>query len=148
MADPTDLANVQDVELAWRSLTPTERSRAEYWIGAASRRIRRRWPDVDARITNGTLDAKDVSDVVVNMVITLLPTLENAGQKSWSIQAGAEAKSVTLETGRLEDRLKFENWMIEIFEGAASRMALPKIAAPRPYGLNTIFPDWKEVYDE
>lgn len=148
MADPADLAQVQDVELAWRTLNTTERSRAEYWIGAASRRIRRRWPNVDDRIANDTLDAKDVSDVVVAMVITVLPTLENAGQKSWSVQAGAEAKSVTLESGRLEDRLPIEDWMIEIFEGAISQMALPKIAAPRPYGMNRIFPDWKEVYDE
>lgn len=143
-----DLATVEQLELAWRTLTPTEKSRAEWWIGAASRRIRRRWKDVDERIAAGTLNAEDVSDVVVDLVITVLPTLENAGQKSWSVQAGAEAKSVTLESGRLEDRLEFKDWMIDIFDGGTSQMALPKIAAPRPYGLNTIFPSWKEVYDE
>lgn len=143
-----DLATVEQLELAWRTLTPTEKSRAEWWIGAASRRIRRKWKDVDERIAAGTLNAEDVSDVVVDLVITVLPTLENAGQKSWSVQAGAEAKSVTLESGRLEDRLEFKDWMIDIFDGGASQMALPKIAAPRPFGLNTIFPSWKEVYDE
>lgn len=142
-----ELASVEDIVSAWRPLTPVETTRAEYWIAAASRRLRRRWKTLDAQIESGQLDREDVVDVVVQLVIGVLPTLDNAGMKSLSVQAGSMAKSYTLEERGNQDRLHLEDWMIEIFEGAGPLTATPKIASPRPYNLNRVFTDWQETYD-
>lgn len=144
----SNLAEVKDIEAAWRPLNDTERSRAEYWISSATRRIRRNWPNVDARIQSGEIDRDDVSDVIISLVIDILPGLEHVGAKSWSVQAGSESKAVTLEQRRNEDRLHFEDWMVAIFEKKKTTTAQPRIAAPRPYDLNRVFPTWMEVYDE
>ena len=142
-----DLAQVTDIVNAWRPLNPVETTRAEYWIGAVSRKIRRRWKDVDQRLTDGSLQADDVTDVVVSMVLSLLPKLESNGMRSVSVAAGAESRAITLDSSGGDERLSFEDWMVEIFEGTAAQTALPKLKAPKPYGLNRIFPDWKEVYE-
>ncbi|RKS16744.1 Gp19/Gp15/Gp42-like protein [Arthrobacter sp. AG1021] len=142
-----DLAQVKDIVDAWRPLKPVESTRVEYWIGAASRKIRRRWKDVDQRIAAGTLQLEDVTDVVVSMVLSVLPKIENNGVKSVAVAAGAESRAITLDSSGGDERLSFEEWMVEIFEGVAASTPLPQIKAPMAYGLNRIFPDWKEVYE-
>jgi Phage protein Gp19/Gp15/Gp42 len=114
-----DLAVIGSIENAWRPLSTAERPRAEYYLGAASRRIRRRWPDVDARLAAGNLNADDVSDVVVQMVVGALdvPLVRNA--KSWSETAGQMSRSVTLQSGK-SDLLAIEDWMIAVFEGEST----------------------------
>lgn len=141
-----DFAEPKDIEEAWRPLNPVETSRASYWIGAASRKIRRQWKDIDARISADDPTADDVKDIVIALVIGILPGLENEGKKSLSVQAGNMTRSFTVEERRNEDRLHFEKWMIEIIEGSAEKAALPKIESPEPYGLNRIFPQWKDTY--
>ena len=148
MADPLQLATVENVVSAWKPLNDVERERAEYWISAASRALRRRWKDIDARINAGTLAKDDVTDVIVGLVIDILPGLANNGMKSGSVQAGAEARSFTMEDRKNgAGRIVFQDWMVEIFEGPVGETPRPKISTPRPYGLNRIFPEWKEVYD-
>jgi hypothetical protein len=66
MADP--FATPEDVAARWRELTGPEEARAEVLLGDASRIVRRRWPDIDARITAGTVDADDVRMIVAGMV--------------------------------------------------------------------------------
>jgi hypothetical protein len=66
-------ATPSDVSDRWRPLTDAETTRATVLIADASRMIRRRWPDVDARIaspvgTPGHLDADDLTMIVANMV--------------------------------------------------------------------------------
>jgi hypothetical protein len=61
-------ATPSDVEDRWRDLTDAEEARAEVLLGDASRIVRRRWPDIDARIAAGDLDADDVLMVVAGMV--------------------------------------------------------------------------------
>lgn len=140
-------AAVEDIEAAWKPLSAAERSRAEYWLNAASRKIRRRWKNIDGRITEGLLDKGDVSDVVVALVIDVLPSLENAGLRSMSVQAGSMGRSFTLEDRGNQDRLHLEDWMVEILNGTVVSGATPQIAAPRPYDFNRVFPDMREVYD-
>lgn len=115
-----DLATVTDLENAWRSLTSTEKKRAEYYLGAASRGIRRRWKDVDQRITDGSLGADDVKDVVVQLV---LPKVENAAPvqnaKSWTQVAGPFNQQVTLKSGTRE-LFEFEDWMVDVFESSGA----------------------------
>lgn len=139
-------ANAEDIVNAWRPLSQLETTRAEYWTGAASRNIRRKWKDIDTRIAAGDLTADDVKDIVVAQVINLLPGLENNGKKSISVQAGNMARSYTLQERNDEDRLHFEKWMLEIIEGKETEGALPLISAPDAYDLNKVFPTWQEHY--
>lgn len=119
-----DLAEVEKLQQAWRTLKPVEVPRAQYYIGAASRRIRRRWKDVDARILSGELDAGDVADVVVQMILGILDGAPVHRARSWSETAGPFAKTVTLESGRA-GYLAFEDWMVEIFDGISTASPVP-----------------------
>lgn len=114
-----DLAQLSTVESAWRPLRAVERPRAEYYLAAASRAIRRRWKDVDQRISDGTLAQEDVSDVVVQLVITAVdaPPVRNA--KSFSEGVGPMSRSATL-VGASTDPLAIEDWMVAVFEGSST----------------------------
>lgn len=111
-----DLATVDDVEAAWRSLTDSETTRATYLLGRVSRRIRRRWADVDDRITSGDLAEADVIDVVVDMVIAVMGGPPVRGARSWQVTSGSESRAVTLGSDAV-DAMEFESWMVEVFEG-------------------------------
>ena len=65
-------AVVEDLEGRWRPLTPAERARAGVLLGAASRRVRRQFPETDARVASGDLDPLEVVDVVAGMVKRVL----------------------------------------------------------------------------
>ena len=111
-----DLADLPTVESAWRTLTPVERPRAEYYLGAASRAIRRRWPDVDDRLAAGSLDHHDVADVVVQLVIGAVDAPAVRGARTFSEAVGPMSRSVTLQSGKT-DPLVIEEWMVAVFEG-------------------------------
>lgn len=121
------LAEIKDLEGAWRPLTAAERPRAEYYLGAASRQIRRRWKTVDQRIAAKELGEEDVKDVVIHLVLPKLdaPPVHNA--KSWTKAAGPFQQQVTLQSGKT-DLFEFEDWMLEVFENKTS--ALPMFHAP------------------
>lgn len=135
-----DLATIPTIESAWRPLTAVETTRAEYYLGVASRRIRRRWPDVDTRIASGDLDADAVSDVVVQLVLGTIEAAPVRNAKSWSETAGAVSKSVTLAGGRTE-LLAFEDWMIAVFEGGQSPR--PVFCMPPAGSFEAIWPEEK-----
>lgn len=116
-----DLATVDDVEAAWRSLTDSETTRATYLLGRVSRRIRRRWSDVDDRITSGDLDEDDVADVAVDMVLAAMGGPPVRGARSWQVTAGSESRAVTLGPA-VVDAMEFESWMVEVFEGRTTRV--------------------------
>lgn len=129
----TDLARVEDVEKAWRPLTTAERSRAEYYIGQATRLIRRRWPDVDQRIADPTdkLAADDVSDVVVALVLSVVPSAV-PGARSWSQTTGPFAHSVTLPSTSDARPMALLQWMVEVFETVVSESNRPRFGFPPP----------------
>lgn len=112
----SDLATPEALEKAWRPLTAAERIRAEYYLSKASRRVRRRWPDVDARLAAQTLDNEDVEDVVVQMVLAVLDGPPIRGAKSFSEGVGPMSRSATF-IGGSTDPLVIEEWMVEVFEG-------------------------------
>lgn len=116
-----DLAVIDALELAWRPLKQAERPKADYYLGAASRRIRRRWPDVDNRISNPAdrLTDDDVSDVVIQMVVGALDTPSVRGAKSFSEGVGPMSRSATL-VGASTDPLVIEDWMVAVFEGESA----------------------------
>ena len=129
-----DLAEVSDVVAAWRPLTTDETTRATYLLGRASRKVRRRWPDVDARITSEDLDEADVVDVVVELVLTVLAGPPVPGAKSWSITSGQESRSVTL--AELAQAMTFTPEMVEVFDGA--------LVGVRPLGDFPAAPCWPD----
>ena len=65
----TPLATVAQLEAIYRPLTDTERPVVTALLARASRILRARMPDVDARIAAGTLDAELVADVVSAAVL-------------------------------------------------------------------------------
>ncbi len=136
-----NLAEIGTVEAAWRPLTTQERPRAEYYLGAVSRQIRRRWRDVDQRLESNELDADDVSDVVVQLVIAAVDVpAASRKAKSWSESAGIVSKSVSLAGGK-DELFEFEQWMIDVFEAAST--ALPQYSAPPSGNYEALF-IWRE----
>lgn len=136
MAD--ELADIETIEKAWRPLTAVEKSRAEYYLGMASRKIRRRWKDVDDRILDDGdyLTAEDVADVVVQMVLPTVQVLPVRGARSFSEGVGSMSRSATLERTSA-DPLVIEDWMVEVFE---------KIATALPLGSFPAAPDDTAVF--
>lgn len=134
------LAEIADLETAWRPLRTAEKSRAEYYLGAASRQIRRRWKTVDQRIASGEIGADDVKDVIIQLVLPKLdaPPVHNA--KSWTQASGPFQQQVTLQSGTRE-LFAFEDWMLQIFETKSA--VLPVFHAPPSGRYEGIF-NWPE----
>jgi len=86
MAEP--FATYEDVQARWRTLSSDEETVANTLAADASDMIRTRWPDVDARITSGALDADSVKRVVANMVKRAMIVGDNLGLESRSQTAG------------------------------------------------------------
>ncbi|MFJ4026029.1 Gp19/Gp15/Gp42 family protein [Paenarthrobacter sp. NPDC089989] len=137
-----DLAELSTLEKAWRSLTATERPRAEYYLGMASRAVRRRWPDVDQRIANpdDKLNADDVADIVVQMVLSAVDGPPVRGAKSFSESVGPMSRSATLQAGSTNPA-NIEDWMVEVIEGRST--VLPQFHAPPSGRYENLF-EWPE----
>ncbi|YCK83518.1 Gp19/Gp15/Gp42 family protein [Arthrobacter sp. D3-18] len=125
----TDLATIEAIEQAWRPLTSIEKPRAEYYLRSASRAIRRRWRDVDQRISSESdyLTDDDVADVVVQMVLSAVDRPPVRGAKSFSEGVGPMSRSATLLAGSTNPS-NIEDWMVEVFEGRST--ATPIFHAP------------------
>lgn len=143
---PEDFAKVEDVEKAWRPLSAADKLKVEYWLEVASRRVRRRWPDVDARLAllagdPRHLDAKDVRDVVVPLVVEVVGGPPVPGATSYAVSAGAESRSVTLATAGGFDPNVFAAWMVAVFEGEQAPAGLPRGSFPKPWEP---FVEWRD----
>lgn len=137
-----DLAYADDVAKAWRPLTTVERGRAEYYIGQASRLIRRRWPNVDVRIEDPTdpLTDADASDVVVALVLSVIPSAV-PGARSWSTTTGPFSHSVTLPAAQDARPMALLAWMIDVFEVVVIAPNLPKHSFPAPASESVFGPE-------
>ncbi len=146
MPERPNFALPEDVQKAWRPLRNSEPDRAEYWIDVAARRVRRRWPDVDARMALAAedprhLSEKDVMHLVVVLVVEVLggPVVPRA--RSWSKTHGETVEAVTLESAGPFDGALWAPWMVELFEGSPSVPNVPVFSFPRPRAL---FREWEE----
>lgn len=147
MAEP--FASAGDVATAWRPLSSEETARATHWIAVASRRVRRRWRDVDERLALADADprkveADDVKDVVVSLVVDVLGGPEIPHARAVSVGSGAESRSVQLDRASGLQLPDFAGWMVEIFEGHPGP-AVPAGSFPRPLSLDGAFVT-KEIY--
>jgi len=141
---PADVANL------WRPLTSEETTRATYLLGVASRKIRRDFPDVDARIEAGTVDLLDVRDIAASLAIQALVPAPVPGARQWSVTSGSESQQVSLQSGIASDPLslmEFTEWMRAILEGSsAPSTPVPVHYMPAGGGVSCLFPHSPEVY--
>ncbi len=76
-------ATASDLESGWRPLTDAEVARADTLLSRASARIRQRFPSVDDRIAEGTLDPEIPLIVAVAMAQRAMSvTAEGVSQES------------------------------------------------------------------
>lgn len=144
-----DFATATDVANLWRPLTSEEQTRANHLIGVASRRVRRDFPDVDARLTAGALALADVRDVVASMVIPVLGAAPVPGARSWSVSSGAESRTVQVGSnvaGNPLDLFEFAGWMLDILDPGRAKGATPRSYMPAGGGVSALFPMSPEVY--
>jgi hypothetical protein len=87
-------ATTGDLEARWRPLTDAELIPAATLLGAASRLVLARVPDLDERIAAGTLDPLLVTDVVCDIVRRAL-TVRFTGAESTSVAVGQVSQSTT-----------------------------------------------------
>lgn len=99
----TAFATVSDVAARWRPLSDAEEIIAATLLDDASDIIRLRFPDVDDRITAGTLSADSVTRIVATMVKRAMINMDTAGVAQRSQTAGPFAVSdkFTNPTGNL-----------------------------------------------
>lgn len=139
----TPFAAAADVTTAWRPLSTEESTRADYWLGVASRRIRRRWTDVDDRVALADSDPRhiapeDLKDVVVTLVIDVLGGPSVPYARSESVSSGTESRSVQLSRAGRVELPPFADWMVEIFQGPATG-PVPIYGMPASIGYDPIF---------
>jgi Phage protein Gp19/Gp15/Gp42 len=98
VADP--FASPEDLESAWRPLSDAETSQADYWLGRASRVIRKEIPTVDARIASGDLDSALVADVAISMVIRYMRNPD--GKRQETIEDYSFTRDATGSSGEVK----------------------------------------------
>lgn len=86
MAEP--FATHAELEARWPSFPTGQEGYADQLLVDASTMIRERWPDVDARIAEGTLMAESLERIVCSMVKTAMLNPDNEGVESQGIRTG------------------------------------------------------------
>lgn len=95
MAEP--FATVPDLEARWRPLTEAEKARAAVLLQDASAMLRAECPDLDQRITDGTLDPEIPKMIVCAMVRRAMYVSEDIGEGVSALQqtSGPFTRSVS-----------------------------------------------------
>lgn len=83
-----DFAVWQDVQARWRLLTSVEQGVATTLLGDVSDLIRSRFPDVDARIANGSLTTASVKRIAAAAVKRAMISSDAEGLESRAQAAG------------------------------------------------------------
>lgn len=117
------LASPSDVAELWRALTAEESALATALIRHASKVVRRKITDIDARVTDGDLDADLVAFVVAKMVLRVMQGPSVPGAKQESETVGPYTRSVTYDAALAARHLYLDA------DDAALLAALPDPAA-------------------
>lgn len=120
-------AQASDVTVRWaREASPEETALIEIRLADVERMIKRRIPDLDAKVANGDIDVEDLKQVEADVVLRLVRNpegylSETDGNYTYMLQQD-------LATGRLE--IFPEEW--EILGYRPSRMAVivPNVVMP------------------
>jgi hypothetical protein len=88
-------ATKTDVAARWRTLSTDESTLVDALLEDASDMIRVRWPDVDERLTAGTLERKTLVRVVSAMVRRAMMNRGSEGVATTNTVAGPFAQNAT-----------------------------------------------------
>ena len=131
MAAPEPFADVAYLQQAWRTLTPSEQSRATYLLGKASRQIRRRAPGIDDRIgPEGDLDGDLVRDIVCDMVRRTMEAEDTA-------PGTPPVETYQTSVGPFQDSYKFANPTGDMYLTKSEKRDLG-IGAQRAFSVSLI----------
>ena len=86
----------QDIEAQWRPLTPAEAATVSGRSGSAWLRIVAKVPDIETRLTAGTLAEDVVKDVMVSMLLRVFKNPD--GFRSYGGQIDDGQESVTVDS--------------------------------------------------
>lgn len=112
-------ASSDDVVARWRPLTDAERGVVDTLIDDASDMIRVRWPDVDQRVTNGSLSEDSLRRVVANMVKRAMLNGATEGVQSQAQGVGPYSLNTTFSNPTGSLYLTAED--ARLFDGHAPR---------------------------
>lgn len=133
---PAPLATAGEVQEVFRPLNDAEHTLVRGLLRHASRRVRRRWPDVDTRLASGDLTAGDAAEAVVNMVLRVLRN--PAGLRSETVGPFTRAFDPALAAGQLR-----------LTDAEVELLAPVEAAPPPPVGTIRVTPglappkDWR-----
>lgn len=117
MSTAAAFASVDDLEAGWRVLTDEESVRASVLLDRASRMVRRRWSDIDDRISSGRLEPEDVGDIICAMV------------KSAMLGPEIPIESESSTTGPFQVNRKFANPTGDLY---FAKWMVDALTPPRP----------------
>lgn len=127
-------ATASDVAARWRTLTSTEAEIADQLCDDASDMIRTRWPDIDDRITAGTISESSLTRVVANMVKRAMVVGDREGIESRA--QGTGPFSVSEKFANPNANLYFTAEDIRLLDGRPAKRAFAVDLAP------TSLPSW------
>lgn len=119
-------AQISDLVDRWRPLNDDEVTPATTLLGAASRLLDSRIPDLTARITSGALDSLLVTDVVCEIVRRAL-TMR---------RTGVEQAAVT--TGQITESLRYSNPEGNLYVTRDELARLSPSSSRRAFSITTL----------
>jgi hypothetical protein len=137
---PPPYATVGEVAELYGALTTAQEGLVAALLRRASAMLRARWPDIGARITNGTLTADAVAHAAVNMVLRVMRN--PAGMRSESVGPFSRTFDTATATGLLGITDAEVAMIAPLPEAgtpyAGTIMARPGLA-PTPIGLTDVY---------
>lgn len=132
VSDPPPLASPEDVADLWRPLTTAETSVARTLLRYASKMIRGRVADIDARITSGDLDSDLAALVAARMVLRVMQNPAGA-VKSQTVGP----YSVTYDTASAAQHLVVDPADLALLAAPQTETVLPVGSIALAPGLGT-----------
>ncbi|HEX8489320.1 MAG TPA: Gp19/Gp15/Gp42 family protein [Propionibacteriaceae bacterium] len=128
---PDVYATHQDVADRWRPLTSSEKPKVITLLLDASLRVRRRFPTLEARLTSGELDPREVTAVVAGMVKRAMLSGGAEGVTQYANTGGpfTESRTYANPAGSLEFTA---DDLAVLSESGTSRRAFSVDLTPQP----------------
>lgn len=131
-------ATASDVEARWRTLSTAESTIADTLAADASNMIRTRWPDVDDRISGGSLSGESLTRVVAFMVKRAMDRPAPDGYETFTQGAGPFNAGGKLANPN--GNLYFTAEDLRLLDGRTGRRAFAVDLSPN------VAPYWSERY--
>lgn len=127
----------QDVEARWRPLSTQEYENADTFLEDAWRLIKRRIPDVEARMADAATGTDFTADVVQVQAQAVLRVMKNPdGKRSESIDDYSWTRDRAVSAGLLY--ITDDEWTLLGFGGTSGAFSIDTM--PTDYGTRPIYP--------